>query len=197
MIYKNDVRDFFNHLALSWDDHMIRNNDIINFILDNAEIHKGNRILDVACGTGVLIPDYLDRKVNSIVGVDLSPQMIHIAHQKFMQPNVHFLCADAESADIGHNYDTIMIYNAFPHFSHPEQLIAHLSTLLAPNGVLSVAHSMSREQINEHHSTFASKVSLGLPPIEDLSHIFERYLSVTMALSNESMYQIVGHRLQS
>ena len=195
MIDRNAVRDFFDRLAPSWDSRMIRDDWKINTILDNAGVRKGSRILDVACGTGVLIPDYLEREVDSITAVDLSPRMIHIASQKFCRSNIHFLCADAETADMGCDFDAIVLYNAFPHFSNPDNLIAHLSSLLAPNGILTVAHGMSREEIDGHHSGSASKVSAGLMAAESLAGIFQQYLNVTTIISDEHMYQVAGQRL--
>ena len=58
---KQDVIDFFDRCAPTWDAEMIKNDEIIGKILDNAEVGEGCDVLDVACGTGVLIPYYLQR----------------------------------------------------------------------------------------------------------------------------------------
>ena len=58
MINKNEVIEFFDRLAPSWDADMIRHDDVIDLILDNAGVKSDIRVLDVACGTGVLFPDY-------------------------------------------------------------------------------------------------------------------------------------------
>ena len=62
MIETEEVIAFFNRLAPDWDAEMIRNDAVIDVILDNARVTGGKDVLDVACGTGVLIPDYLKRK---------------------------------------------------------------------------------------------------------------------------------------
>ena len=59
---KKDVELFFDHCALWWDDDMVRNDEIINKIWDNSKVKENTSVLDVACGTGVLFPDYLQRK---------------------------------------------------------------------------------------------------------------------------------------
>ena len=194
MITKKDVVEFFNSCAPTWDAEMIRSDEKINIILDNACVGPGKRILDVACGTGVLIPDYLARDVGSVTGIDISPEMIKIAKGKFTQPNVNFVCGDIETEDVGSNYDAIVIYNAFPHFPQPERLIARLSSMLAPGGTLTVAHGAGRETIDAHHSGAAHKVSMGLMHAEDLSAIFAKYLDVCTILSTDSIYQVVGRR---
>lgn len=192
MINKADVIEFFDRHASSWDDEMIRNDEVISLILDKAGVGKGTRVLDIACGTGVLMPDYLQREVGSVTGVDISPEMIKIASEKFPEENVSFLCADAEKDDVGSGYDAIVIYNAFPHFPDPDKLIARLSGLLVPGGRLTVAHGMSREKIDAHHSGAAHAVSMGLMPAENLAAIFDRSLKVTEIISDDRMYQVVG-----
>ena len=72
MIKKTDVIDFFDRCAPSWDAEMVRSDEKINTILDNARVHSGSRVLDVACGTGVLMPDYLSRGVASVTGIDIT-----------------------------------------------------------------------------------------------------------------------------
>ena len=194
MIETKEVIEFFDRLAPGWDAETVRNDDIISTILDNAAVTEGKVILDVACGTGVLIPDYLKRKVASVTGIDISPKMAEIAKAKFPQPEVTILCGDVESTYFGKQFDCIVVYNAFPHFPDPERLIATLSGLLKPGGTLTVAHGMSREKIDAHHHGSAHHVSNGLMSAEDLGSIFEEYLTVTAMISNDRMYQVAGQR---
>ena len=193
MIETKEVIEFFDRLAPGWDAETVRNDDIISTILDNAAVTEGKVILDVACGTGVLIPDYLKRKVASVTGIDISPKMAEIAKAKFPQPEVTILCGDVESTYFGKQFDCIVVYNAFPHFPDPERLIATLSGLLKPGGTLTVAHGMSREKIDAHHHGSAHHVSNGLMTAEDLASIFKESLTVTTMISNDRMYQVVGH----
>lgn len=188
---KQEVARFFDALAPSWDGDMIRSDEIIARILDGAEVAAGDQVLDVACGTGVLFPDYLKRDVGSLTGIDLSPEMVKIAAEKF--PQVKVLCGDAEEAPLG-MYDRIMVYNAFPHFPDPENLICVLSGHLKPGGTLTVAHGMSRSDIDHHHEGSAGRVSLGLMHEDQLAEIFRRYLKVTVKISDDQMYQVTGKK---
>jgi len=189
---KQSVIEFFDRWAPRWDADMVRSDEIIGIILDNAGVTQGKKVLDVACGTGVLISDYLERKVSSVCAIDLSPEMIKIAARKYPQRNVNLICGDVEETEFEDHYDCIVIYNAFPHFPDPERLISRLCLNLKPGGYLTVAHGMSRDRINAHHSGSASKVSVGLLSADDLSNIFSRYLTVTAVISDERMYQVVG-----
>jgi demethylmenaquinone methyltransferase/2-methoxy-6-polyprenyl-1,4-benzoquinol methylase len=189
---KADVIEFFDRLAPQWDGDMIRSDKIIGTILDNAGVTEGKAVLDVACGTGVLFPDYLKRNVSDLTAIDISPKMVELARSKFPQVNV--LCGDVEEVEFNKQFDCIVVYNAFPHFPEPERLIRNLADKLKPGGYLTVAHGMSREKIDSHHNGFASKVSIGLMPAEDLSQIFSQVLTVTTVISNDDMYQLVGKR---
>ena len=194
MIEKKEVIAFFDRLAPQWDAEMVRSDEIIGKILDNAGVKPGADVLDVATGTGVLIPDYLGRGVRSVTGIDLSPEMIRAARAKFSQPNVTFLCGDVEEWAFDRQFDCVVVYNAFPHFPDPARLIGRLSALVRPGGTLTVAHGMSRERINGCHQGPASHVSMGLLPAEELARLFAAHLTVTRVLSDDRMYQVTGFR---
>ena len=194
MINTEDVTAFFDRLAPGWDASIVRNEQVIAKILSNAKAAEGKDVLDVACGTGVLIPDYLERKVSSVTAIDISPKMAEIARAKFPQANVTVICGDVEKTDFKRLFDCIVVYNAFPHFPDPERLVGHLASLLKAGGILTIAHGMSREKINAHHSGSARPVSNGLMSVEELGQIFEKYLQVTTLISDDQMYQAAGEK---
>lgn len=191
---QQDVISFFDRLAPQWDADMIRHDDIINAILDNARVTAGKDILDVATGTGVLIPDYLARNVASVTAVDISPEMVKICRSKFPQEQVTVLCGDVETLPLEKKFDCIMVYNAFPHFPEPARLIERLASLLKEGGTLTIAHGMSRAQIDNHHSGAASRVSVGLMDENALAAMFRRHLKLTVKISNDRMYQVTGQK---
>ena len=192
---QQDVITFFDQLAPQWDAGLVRHDDIISAILDRAGVCEGADVLDVACGTGVLFPDYLNRKVGSLTAVDISPEMVKIARSKFPQKEVTVLCGDVEALELNRKFDCIVIYNAFPHFPEPARLIETLSGMLKLGGFLTVAHGMSRAAIDHHHSGHASKVSVGLMHEDALAAIFRRHLHLTAKLSTDRMYQVTGQRV--
>ena len=190
---KKDIIEFFDRCAPGWDADMIKNDTIIGKILDNAEVESGQDVLDVACGTGVMFDYYLQRNVASVTGIDISPEMAKIAQKKFAaEPKVEVICGDVEDYAFGRKFDRIVVYNAFPHFPYPKRLIKVLAGLLKEDGRLTVAHGMSREAIDGHHSGSASKVSNGLMTAESLKRIFDAYFDVEVVISNNHMYQVSG-----
>lgn len=190
---QQDVIRFFDRCAPSWDVGLVRNEAVISAILDNAGVKAGVDVLDVACGTGVLFPDYLQRGVASLTAIDISPEMVKLARQKY--PKVCVLCGDVEQTVFDQCFDVIMIYNAFPHFPDPARLIGRLARWVKPGGRLSVAHGMSREMLNHHHSGTASRVSVDLLAENELAALFAPYFDVDTVISDERMYQVAGRKL--
>ncbi len=190
---KQDVIDYFDRCAPTWDAEMVKNEEIIESILDNAEVGMGCDVLDVACGTGVLFPYYLKRNVASVTGIDISPEMAKLAAGKFSgEAKVRVICGDVEETVFDRKFDRIVMYNAFPHFPNPKRLIKTLAALLKEGGRLTIAHGASREVIDARHSGSASKVSNGLMPAEELVKLFDPHFDVEIMISNRKMYQVSG-----
>ena len=194
MIERSDVISFFDRCAPNWDAEMIRNEPVIRTILDNADIRAGVDVLDVACGTGVLFPDYLARDVHSVTGVDIAPEMARRAAEKFPDARVTVLCGDIETVPLPQQFDRCMVYNAFPHFPDPAGLIRTLAELVRPGGRLSLAHGMSRAALDAHHSGSAKPVSLGLLHEDEVRALMAPYLDVDTVISNGEMYQVCGRK---
>lgn len=186
---REKIISFFDGCAKNWDAETIRNERVINTILDNSQVKENTRVLDVACGTGVLFPDYIKRGA-VVRGVDISPEMVKIAKKNF--PEIEVICEDVEKLDFSEKFDVVMVYNAFPHFPHPQRVIEKLSTFLRDGGRLSVAHGMSREDLLKLHNERASEVSLELPEANELSKIFEPFFNTDIIISDSEMYQVSG-----
>ncbi len=186
---KKKIAEFFDAFAPSWDATMEVREAVIRDILSLSQVSENTRVLDIACGTGVLFPFY-DKLGATVVGADISEEMVRIAKSKFPQKEI--ICVDAESYDFEKRFDVIMIHNAFPHFSDGDKLIEHLSSFLEKGGRLTVAHSMSEAELESCHSGAAKDVSLSLPSKEKLTAVMRPYLDVDVAISDERMYIVSG-----
>ena len=65
-------------------------------LVDKIEVVKSDRVVDFACGAGLMMP-YLSPKVDSYIGVDFSEAFIAVARNKSTElgfSNTLFYCAD-------------------------------------------------------------------------------------------------------
>lgn len=192
---KKEIIAFFDSFAESWDANMIKSQWKIDKILDASNVTEGKTVLDVGCGTGVLIPDYINRKIKKCVAVDISENMIEIAKNKFSEyKSIDFLCADAEAFKFGEKFDSIVIYNAFPHFANRKLLFDNLSEHLKENGRITVAHGMSRDALIKHHSGKAEKISTILPEADELAEMMKPYFDFDIKISTDEIYIVSGRK---
>ena len=190
------ICDFFDRLAPEWDDRLIVDEGKMAAILDAARITRGSDVLDVACGTGVMVDFYLDREVGHVTAIDLSPRMVDIFDEKFQnEDRVDVICGDAEVYDFGTDFDAVMVFNAFPHFPDPAGIILHLAEYVKPGGTLTIAHDMGRKRLDEHHSGCASKVSHGMMHEDDVAALLEGSFADITKVSNADMFIVSGSKV--
>jgi ubiquinone/menaquinone biosynthesis C-methylase UbiE len=96
------------------------------------------RILDVPCGTGELEQRLLTRWPGlSIVGVDLSHEMLKQAQSKSMPDFVEWIRADVCALPLAdQTFDWVICANSFHYFHSPGTALRELTRVLRPNGQL-------------------------------------------------------------
>lgn len=181
---------FFDRLADGWDGVCEHDPARIERILDLADILPGVSVLDIACGTGVLVPCYLRRGVARVHGIDLSAEMVHRAREKGFGERASFGVGDASVCPLP-TTDRTMVFNALPHMASPARLVANVARSLAPGGRLTIAHDASRAVIDGGHSATPSAVSRGLMPATDLARIVAPWFDVDVEL-DEEIYVVSG-----
>lgn len=115
-------------------------NQTVPVLQDAARIQPGERVLDLACGTG----EFERRVIRAVpdaelVGIDLSPTMLHRARHKLEgHAQVSFDNVDAHDlkpyAD-GH-FDAVVSANTFHYFTHPSIVLQEAARVLRPGGRL-------------------------------------------------------------
>ncbi|MGP1587866.1 MAG: class I SAM-dependent DNA methyltransferase [Treponemataceae bacterium] len=190
---KEKVKEFFNNRADNWDEGRKSNTEVIEKILDYADIKSGCSVLDVACGTGVLFPYCIERNVSSITAVDISEKMCEHAAKKFTDERIKVICADIIDSKIDiPKADRCIVFNAFPHLGEVRESLRALCSYLCPEGILTIAHAGNSESINKHHMEKASLVSESLPLAKDLAKIFEEYAHILHIIETENLYVVSG-----
>lgn len=90
-------------------------------IVDFAELLPPNgRVLDIGCGTGYPIAQYLSLKNFSVTGIDISRNMIKAA-KSLRLPNARFLQADISDFSTDEKYDGVIAFDSIWHISRDEQ----------------------------------------------------------------------------
>jgi trans-aconitate methyltransferase len=77
------------------------------------------RVLDIGCGPGVPIAQYLIANGCRVAGVDASSAMISICADRF--PEQHWQVADMRHLDLTHTFDGIMAWDSFFHLPQSDQ----------------------------------------------------------------------------
>lgn len=194
-----EQRDFFDSIAKEWDNIIEVNEEKINTLLSKVDIKENDNILDVGTGTGVLIPFLKNLNTNGIIkGVDISSCMLDIASQKFKDTqNVSFEALDIENSSLEEKYDKIVLYSMFPHLKNKTNTIKILvENNLNEDGKLIIAHSNSREFLNNMHKEKDKTVSEDrLIPIKDQKALFEQVnLNVLDAYEDDEIYYLVVNK---
>ncbi len=197
--YKNH-KEFFDKYAETWDEITFHDPKKLIRILSVLDLKLGQKVLDVGSGTGVMIPYLFNyvKESGSIVAIDFSENMIMISKRKHpieKFPNLKFKVQDINNFSMNRDYDAILCYSCFPHFQYKDQTISHLIKGLKKQGKLMIAHSDSREKINNIHINAKSKIIHhdSLPTIEKISSLMEKSgLKVIETLDNNEMFYIIG-----
>ena len=96
-------------------------------------------VLDIACGTGYgtwLMATY---SRDFCVGVDISPETINYANERYAHENIVFICEDILKYSNDELFMNIVSLETIEHIKNPEEVIMHLSGLLLPGGRMIVS----------------------------------------------------------
>lgn len=186
-----DIREFFNSLADKWDEMCRHDDDKLKKIIEFASVKEGSKILDVGTGTGILISYLLEKSPKKITAVDIADNMIAVAKSKYKDKHVEFVAEDIMKYN-EQGYDYIFLYSVYPHFSDKETLFYHLSELMNVGGKLIIAHSESKEKINEVHKGSKHVCNDMLPSGEETANVMSKYLKISTVIDSDEMYYVSG-----
>ncbi len=101
-------------------------------LLDAAGVGAGTRLLDLACGTGMVAGTAAARGA-MVCGVDFSAAMLAEAHAG--HPSVEFVLGDAEAVPLpGARFDAVVSNFGLHHVPRPALALAEARRVLRPGG---------------------------------------------------------------
>lgn len=128
-----------------------------NQLLDAAQIQAGQRVLDVACGTGVVARTAITRvgPTGQVAGIDPNPGMVAVAKQ--LEPRVDWRTGVAESLDFtNESFDAVVSQFGLMFFTDRQQALREIVRILVPGGHLAIAVWDSLDNI----PAYAAEVAL-------------------------------------
>ena len=107
-------------------------------LVDRIAPRSGERILDVATGTGLVAAELLRRADCSVVGIDQSPQMLGRARARFAgvsDSRIEFLEGQAEQLPFAdRSFDALSVTYLLRYVDDPAATVAELARVVRPGG---------------------------------------------------------------
>ncbi len=132
-------------------------------VLDRVRLARGDRLLDVACGTGIVARLAKERlgADGTVVGVDVSAPMLEVA--RTLAPGVDWREGNASALPLrdGETFDVVVCQQGIQFFPEQEAAAREMRRALAPGGRLVVEAWRPNEEI---------------PFFRDLQRVAERHL---------------------
>ena len=168
-------RNYFEELASVWDQLPRPHDSAVRLrgFLEEALPPSPLRVLDVGCGTGILLEGLLELcpRETRIVELDFAWNMLAVNASLYRDPRVFRVCADARALPFPPGlFDAVLCFNVLPHLGETSRALEVLLAMLAPGGALAVGHWMSSEELNAFHAGLDGPVSQDrLPAVNELA----------------------------
>jgi len=196
---KNTHREYFNGKAHAWDTLQDdeKTTKLIT-IFQEFNLYPQGRVLDIGCGTGVLIPiiSQLQKTQLNLVELDFSENMLRQNKEKRINNtamNLSHILADTHHLPFKEEtVEWIIGFAVLPHLSRQNKVLAEWSKVLASGGNLLILHLMGSRELNYFHSQMHGVITDDrLPPAADLSRIVRQYgFEVGTAIDQDGLYLI-------
>lgn len=119
-------------------------------LIELVNINKGNAVLDIACGTGVVTKEIRNKVGNSgyVVGADTSTTAIKIAKKwNEKKPNLDFVNIDAEKFSFSKKFDIITCQYALFFFPSAQKALKNMKNSLKKSGKIGISVHGSKDNV--------------------------------------------------
>ena len=119
-------------------------------LVELVNINKGDAVLDVACGTGV-VTNEIQKKIGKsgyVVGVDTSSTAIKIAKKwNGKKSNVDFVNTDAEKFNFSKKFDVVTCQYALFFFPNAQKALKNMKNSLKKSGSIGISVHGSKDSV--------------------------------------------------
>lgn len=160
-------------------------------LLDRLQPAPGERVLDIACGTGIVARLARERVGDgTVVGVDVSPPMLEVARSA--APDVTWregTALDLPLAD-AERFDVVTCQQGLQFFPDRPAAARQMRRALAPGGRLGVATWVPLDQV-PMFAALHEVAERHLGPVVDQRHAFGEADAVAALLTNAGLADVV------
>lgn len=198
-------RQFFDDHAEKWLDTWYKNPETGRYDKHDKDFERlfslfplkpGDHVLDVGCGTGVLVPFILERIMPSgmLYELDFAEGMIEVNRSRHENESIRFIVADAERPPLDEaSCDAVICFSCFPHLQDKHKAMAALSRILRAKGLFVVSHFDSSQGINKHHESCYAVMHDRLPDEAGMRELFqEAGLRIEQFIDEPGFYCIMA-----
>jgi ubiquinone/menaquinone biosynthesis C-methylase UbiE len=119
-------------------------------LVELVNINKGDAVLDVACGTGV-VTNEIQKKIGKsgyVVGVDTSSTAIKIAKKwNGKKSNVNFVNIDAEKFNFSKKFDVVTCQYGLFFFPNAQKALKNMKNSLKKSGNIGISVHGSKDSV--------------------------------------------------
>lgn len=134
--HDEEVRDSYDELAADydrrWSTYVQRS---VDQTLARTDVESGDRVVDVGCGTGVLLGRLLDRRSDiEATGLDLSARMLEVARRR-LPGDVELVQGEATSLPFAEkSFDVAVSSSALHYVERPQRVLEEMHRVLDDRG---------------------------------------------------------------
>lgn len=163
-------------------------------LIEKMEIQKNDKVLDVGCGTGILLNQLLKLYDFEAYGIDISENMIKVA--KFKYPNIKFQVCDSESIQFPNDFfNIITVCASFHHYPNPQKFINEVVRLLSKDGRIYIAEVYLPPLIRQAFNVFLPLSNSGDVKVyspNEILKMFQNAKLMDFKVSRRGLIQIIS-----
>ncbi|MFQ5940256.1 MAG: class I SAM-dependent methyltransferase [Nitrososphaerales archaeon] len=170
--YKEEVRKDWNEKACIYHEHYVAPRvgpfKSLEKLTEAAKLREGDRVLDIATGTGIVAIEALKKigESGKVVGIDISSGALKIAKKELNNShNVELLQMDAEDLKFpDQSFDVALSQFALFFFPDTQKALAEIKRVLVKNGRVAVSVHGSEENV-PYFTSISSSILHHIPDI--------------------------------
>ena len=161
---KDKVYQVYDEIIDWFDDNRTKDLTMEKFYLNFIQkyLKPKSKILDVGCGTGEPIAQFLITEGYDVTGIDASSKMIDLCKQRF--PKNKWILADMRTLALKEKFNAVIAWHSFFHLPHDDQRLTLklLASYVDQNGLLIFTSGPEYDEVwsdNAGHDLYHASLS--------------------------------------